>query len=87
MEASMSKPQRIVVLLGAVCVLHSSMVPPVMQAGDYVCRYHEFVERHWPFTRGYEVADADLSALFSEYGMIVATGVIVYSLLGFKTPS
>jgi len=80
----MSKGQRIVLILGAIGVLHSSMVPPVSQGEDYVCRYHEFVERHGLFTRGYEVANGDVTALVSEYGVILAVTAIVYLALGLS---
>ena len=78
----MSKSQRIVLMIAATGVLHTSMVPPVAQGGEYVCRYHEFVERQWPFTRGYDAANADPVALLSEYGMILATAAILYLALG-----
>jgi hypothetical protein len=78
----MSTAQRIVLIVGATGILHSSMVPPVVQGDDEVCRYHEFVVRGWPFTRGYDVANADLAALVSEYGMILAAVALVYLLLG-----
>jgi len=77
-----TKPQRIVLILGAVGILHSSMVPTVTQGAEAVCRYHEFLGRGWPFTRGYDVANADLVALLSEYGMIVAVTAIVVLALG-----
>jgi len=82
MEARMSKAQRVVLMVGSICILHSSMVPPVAQGEDYVCRYHEFVERHWPFTRGYDVANADLVALLSEFGLIIAVTAVAYHALG-----
>lgn len=78
----MSKSQRMVLIFAATGILHSSMVPPVAQGEEYVCRYHEFVERQWLFTRGYDAANADLVALLSEYGVILATAAIVYLALG-----
>lgn len=52
----MTLAQRIILLLGLTGILHSSMVPPVRQGAELVCRYHEFTERALPFTRGYGVA-------------------------------
>ncbi len=80
----MSRGQRVALILGAVGLLHTSMVPPVTQGDVEVCRYHEFIERNWLFTRGYEVANADTAALLSEYGLIVASTAIVTLGLGFK---
>ena len=48
------------------------------QGGESIRRTHELVERRWPFTRDHEVANADLAALLSEYGMIVASTAVVY---------
>jgi len=81
----MNKSQRIVLILAATGILHSSMVPPVAQGAEDVCRYHEFVERQLPFTRGYEVANADIVALVAEYGIIAAVAAIVYLVLGFAS--
>ena len=39
------------------------------------------------FTRGYEVANADVVALMSEYGVILALTAIVYQLLGLARRS
>ena len=36
-------------------LLHSSMVPPVLQVDTVTCRYHEFAERSLFFTRGYGI--------------------------------
>ena len=47
-----------------------------------LCRYHEFVERGWPFTRGHGVDNADLVALLSEYAMIAAVAATVVLALG-----
>lgn len=88
MNERMSPAQRIVLIIAAVGFLHSSMVPPVMQAGGYVCRYHEFVGRQWPYMRGYDVANADMTALLSEYGIIIAAATILILALGFlRKPS
>ena len=75
-------PQRIILLLGFIGILHSSMVPPVQQAVGGVCRYHQFMLRTWPFTRTYDVAGADVVALVSEYGIIVSVTCVVYLLAG-----
>lgn len=82
MDQGMTKAQRVVLLIGAICILHSSMVPPVSQAESSTCRYHEFVERQLPFTRGYGVVDSDVVALLTEYGMILSVGAIVFLALG-----
>lgn len=82
MNTRMNNSQRIVLIVAAIGWLHSSMVPPVVQAPGGTCRYHEFVERQWPYTLGYEVADADLAALVSEYGMLVAVAVTLFLVLG-----
>ena len=58
------------------------MVPPVVQEEDAVCRYHQFVERPWPFTRSYAAVDSDMAALHSEYGIIVGAGAVMFLLLG-----
>lgn len=78
----MKRTRRIVLLLAAVGILHSSLVPPVSQAAGAVCRYHAFTERAWPFTRLHGVVDADAVALLSEYGIIVALAAIAYLALG-----
>lgn len=82
MKDGMNGKQRGVVLVAALGVLHSSMVPPVAQGDGYVCRYAEFVARRGLFTRGYDTASADLVALVSEYGVIVAVAAILYLLFG-----
>ena len=82
----MTLAQRIVLLIGSIGILHSSMVPPVLQVGGAVCRYHEFTLRSWPFTRTYGVANADVVGLLSEYGMILALTTTIYLILGlFKS--
>lgn len=68
----MTKSQRIILLIGAICILHSSMVPPVSQTGGETCRYHEFTERSPLFTRAYGVNGGDGVALMTEIGVIVA---------------
>lgn len=82
----MTIAQRIVLLVGSIGILHSSMVPPVQQISAAVCRYHEFTLRSWPFTRTYGVANADLVALLSEYGIILALTATVYLILGLLKP-
>lgn len=74
--------QRVVVLVGALGVFHSSLVPPVKQVGGELCRYHEFTERSWPFTRTFETAGVDGIALFTEYAIIVSLATMVYVVLG-----
>lgn len=78
----MKLPQRIVLLVGALCIFHSSLVPPVKQVGGDVCRYHEFVERGWPFTRTYSTGGVDGIALLTEYGIIVSVAALAYWLIG-----
>lgn len=78
----MSKIRRVIVVLGAIGVLHSSMVPPISQISSETCRYHEFVERSLLFTRTYGVNHGDLPALLSEYGVILALTVIAYVVAG-----
>lgn len=80
----MNKAQRFVLIFGAIGVLHSSMVPPVEQGDDGVCRYHQFVERSGLFTREYDVAAGDPVALLSEYGVLLAVTAIVFLALGFQ---
>jgi hypothetical protein len=80
----MNKAQRVVLIAAAICILHSSMVPPVAQAGETVCRYHEFTVRHLPFTRGYEIAGGDPVALIAEYGMIVSVAAVAFLALGWR---
>ena len=82
MKSGINTRQRIVLLLAALGTLHSSMVPPVVQGEDYVCRYAEFVARPGLFTRGYEAANADLVALLSEYGVILSAAALLVLLLG-----
>jgi len=55
----------------------------VAHGADHACRYAALLERHWPFTRGYDVADADVAALLSEYGMLAAVTAVVDLALGF----
>ena len=87
MEQRSSRAQRLVLIAAAIGILHSSMVPPVQQGEIPACRYHEFVERSLPFTRGYGVSDADLVALLSEYGMILSAAAILYFALGLARKS
>ena len=82
MESDMKRSQRVILICASIGILHSSMVPPVVQGEDGACRYHAFLERHWPFTLGYDVAHADMVALLSEYGMIVAVAAGVFLALG-----
>lgn len=83
MKITISGLQRGVLLAAALGILHSSMVPPVVQGGEYVCRYAQFVERRGLFTRGYDTAGADVVALLSEYGVILSAAAILCLLLGF----
>ncbi len=78
----MTKPQRVVLIAGAVGVLHTSMVPPVAQYTNDVCRYAEFLDRGLPFTRTYAVANHDVAALLTEYGMIAAVTAVVFLVAG-----
>ena len=80
----MKKSQRIVLLIGAICVFHSSLVPPVIQAGGEICRYHEFTERAWPFTRLFGVSGSDGVALLTEYGIIMSLVAIAYLVIGMR---
>lgn len=76
--------RRVILLIGAVCLFHSSLVPPVGQGGGEVCRYHEFTERAWPFTRLYSVEGGDGVALMTEVAIIVslvAIGLLVVSMV------
>lgn len=74
--------QRLILILGGVGILHSSMVPPVSQLDGEVCRYHEFVERSLFFTQGYGVNHGDAVALISEYGIVVALTGIAFLVVG-----
>ena len=78
----MNRKQRIFLILGAICILHSSMVPPVSQAEAGTCRYQQFMERSSLFTQGYAVEQGDVTALHSEYGVIVAVTLIAFLLSG-----
>jgi hypothetical protein len=83
----MTMKQRIILILGGIGILHSSMVPPVSQLEAVTCRYHEFVERSLFFTRGYGVNHGDTVALISEYGIIVALTGIAYLIAGARKKS
>ena len=74
----MSKLQRIILVLGSIGLLHTSMVPPVSQIAASTCRYHEFVERSLFFTRTYGVNNGDVVAMISEYGVIVSITFIAF---------
>ena len=78
----MNMKQRIVLILGSIGFLHSSMVPPVAQVVAQTCRYHEFLERSWFFTRGYGVDRGDAVALASEYGVLAALTAIAFLIAG-----
>lgn len=80
----MTRAQRWVLIAGAICLLHTAMVPPVSQVAGEACRYHEFVVRAVPFTRGYGVAGGDVPALLSEVGLIAAATAIVFLALGLR---
>ena len=79
----MSVPRRIIILAGLSGILHSSLVPPVVQTAAGVCRYTQFMLRAWPFTKGYDVARADPVALFSEYGIILSLGAMAWMIAGW----
>ena len=74
--------QRIILLIGALGVFHSSLVPPVIQAGGPFCRYHEFMERNWPFVREYGAGGVNGIALLTEYGIIVSVAALAYMAVG-----
>ena len=88
----MNHLQRITLVLGFVGCLHSSMVPPVNHTMQPVavdrtapveaCRYHEFTERSLPFTRGYEVANANVGGLLAEWGIIAGITGGLFTLFG-----
>jgi len=80
---SVSVPQRIIILAGLAGILHSSLVPPVVQTAAGVCRYTQFMLRAWPFTKGYAVAHLDLAALVSEYGIILSSGAMAWIIAGW----
>jgi len=75
-------PERFVLFVGALCVFHSSLVPPVLQAGGDLCRYHEFMERGWPFTREFGAGGVDGIALLTEYGIILSFTAMAYLIVG-----
>ena len=75
--------RRIIVLAGLAGILHSSLVPPVEQSGGSVCRYTEFWLRSWPFTHGYGVEQADLTALLSEYGILISLTAMAWVIAGW----
>ena len=78
----MKKSQRIVLMIGALGTFHSSLVPPVSQAGGNLCRYHAFMERGWPFTREFGATGVDGIALLTEYGILVSFTALVCFGLG-----
>jgi hypothetical protein len=78
----MSLVRRIVVAVAALGVFHSSLVPPVKQSSGALCRYHEFMERGWPFTREYGATGVDGIALLTEYGIILSLAALIYLLIG-----
>lgn len=79
----MSSTRRIIILAGLTGILHSSLVPPVVQTAAGVCRYTQFMLRAWPFTKGYAVAEVDPAALISEYGIILSLGCMAWLLAGW----
>jgi hypothetical protein len=78
----MKRLQRIVLWVAAIGIFHSSLVPPVKQDGDDLCRYHEFMERGWPFTREFGATGVDGIALLTEYGIILSLTALVYQAAG-----
>ena len=78
-----SNLRRSIILAGLAGILHSSLVPPVVQTAAGVCRYTQFMLRAWPFTKEYAVAQADLPALISEYGIILSLGAMMWLLAGW----
>lgn len=76
--------QRVILVVGLTGILHSSMVPPVQQPEQSVCRYHAFTERSLPFTRTYDVLQGDLTALSSEYALIISATGILFLLAGLR---
>lgn len=78
----MKKKQRVILIVGCIGLLHSSMVPPVSQVEAVTCRYHEFVERSLFFTRGYGVNQGDAVALIPEFGIIAAITGIAFLAAG-----
>ena len=78
----MKRLQRIVLMVAGIGVFHSSLVPPVKQEGGDLCRYHEFMERGWPYTREFGTAGVDGLALLTEYGILVSLAAIVYLAVG-----
>jgi len=78
----MNLARRVVLLIAGLGIFHSSLVPPVKQAGGALCRYHEFMERGWPFTREYGATGVDGIALLTEYGIILSLAAMFYLLIG-----
>ena len=78
----MNIAQKIVLIIGSVGILHSSMVPPVSQLEGAVCRYHEFTERSLFFTKGYGINNGDVVALMSEFGIILSITAVSYLIAG-----
>lgn len=79
----MNIAHRMILVIGSIGILHSSMVPPVSQVNGSSCRYHEFVERSLFFTKEYGINHGDMVALISEYGIIISITVIAYLISGF----
>ena len=78
----MNTVQRIIIIVGSMGILHSAMVPPVLQGDEGTCRYHEFAERSLFFTRGYSISNGDIGALLSEFGIIAALTCLAYLTAG-----
>ena len=73
-----TRPRLIILLFGALGIFHSSLVPPVIQDGGDLCRYHEFMGRGWPFTKEFGATGVDLAALLTEYGLIFSLTAMIY---------
>lgn len=79
----MNVVQRLVLIVGSIGIVHSSMVPPVEQSEvEDICRYAEFTARARPFTQHYGVSRADVAGLLAEWGMIAGTTGVLYLICG-----
>lgn len=75
------RPRLVILLIGTLGIFHSSLVPPVIQDGGDLCRYHEFMERGWPFTREFGATGVDGIALLTEYDIIFSITAMVYLVI------